>query len=501
MGVQSTGYAYAELGTGSNKLALTTTSTACNSAWHFYVLQFGSYGANFYFDGNLVASSTTPVNSASPVYTYPWDIGSYSPANANPWIGEVDEVDAFSGALYSGSSFTLPTAADVGTEANLLADYHLDGNGNDSSSFSGISFTPDNANIYCSKDNWFIDATNHLAKTINGGAYCKTSFTGSTLYLNFTYSQNTSPYFPEVYAIVDGQLVFSGSVNQNSGSIPITLPANAPVSTTAFPHHSLELDVKGISAGSNRWTGSQPASLIWNGVTLASGNTLAAPTVAACNLDVYGDSITEGEWALGNHAGYTSGTQDADYYDGTVGIGGMIRRQTGCEVSVIGFGRQGWAYTGVPDVPAFPSTYGYLWSGQARTVDPSVTGVVIAQGTNDVNDSAGSCASVASTMASTMPAFATAYAGKPIAVLEPTSGTGACSAQVKAGAAALGLSQVTYVDTTGFFTQTESTDSYTLKLHPTAAEELTHMGPAIGAAVKTALNPTVTSLQHPGFFH
>ena len=139
MGVQATGgLAQARYGTGGTEVTLTTTVNICDNAWHHLELDDDPVdGVKFYVDGVLAASSAVTFAVASPSRANPIGINIFA-GGSNPWGGEVDEVSLWSSVLHT-TAFTSPTSAYSGAESNLIALYHLDGNGTDSAGASAAT--------------------------------------------------------------------------------------------------------------------------------------------------------------------------------------------------------------------------------------------------------------------------------------------------------------------------------------------------------------------------
>jgi lysophospholipase L1-like esterase len=107
-----------------------TGNNALNDgAFHHCVLQFdGTSNIRMYVDGAIdilvTAAYTQPSGAVA--------VGNFHPNAGSAWPGSIDEIAVFSGARYSGSTYTVPTAAYTGTETNLVALYHLESDGTNS---------------------------------------------------------------------------------------------------------------------------------------------------------------------------------------------------------------------------------------------------------------------------------------------------------------------------------------------------------------------------------
>ena len=134
VGVEN-GNAKAAYGSGGTEVAIATSTAIGDNAWHHVELTVDtSTGAKLFVDGVLAGGSATTPASAGVNHSF----GSVFVVRENfagtsifNFPGEVDEVAVWSSARHS-SGFTAPTSAYAGNEANLVALWHLDNNGNDS---------------------------------------------------------------------------------------------------------------------------------------------------------------------------------------------------------------------------------------------------------------------------------------------------------------------------------------------------------------------------------
>ena len=99
--------------------------TINDGVWHHLamVVNATTTGAKFYVDGVLrsTVTTTTTISTGNPM-----GVRCFTSATTNPWVGEVDEIALWSDAHYS-ANFT--PAAISNSATNLVAVYHLDGNG------------------------------------------------------------------------------------------------------------------------------------------------------------------------------------------------------------------------------------------------------------------------------------------------------------------------------------------------------------------------------------
>ena len=126
------------LGAGGTAVTLTgPTLASLGSTWHHFALTCGPGGCTLWVDGVSAATTSTPIASTGAtsgaglgLRNFETGPNYYGPFTWNN--NEIDEVALFSGIRYT-AAFTPPAAPYAGSETNLLALFHLDGNGTDSS--------------------------------------------------------------------------------------------------------------------------------------------------------------------------------------------------------------------------------------------------------------------------------------------------------------------------------------------------------------------------------
>jgi lysophospholipase L1-like esterase len=323
------------------------------------------------------------------------------------------------------------------------------------------------ANVLFSPYNWDIQASS--AKTINAGAYFKAIFGGTTCTLNFDMTGIASP-LPQISYRVDR---FGAWI-----SVPIaaTVVITIPSDTADYANkggHLLEVLVKSMTETQARWS-TQATAVKLTGIVLDAGKTLGAPPALPLKAIFYGDSITEGVRTVNMTA-----TNDTDRNDAGQGWSLEVGRILGAEVGNVGFGATGFNVSGSGSVPALPSSYNYLYSGVARSLASQPDFIVLMEGTNDGSD-------VTSAATTVLNGLLAATTTSKIIVLRPFNGTAHASQLQAAIAACSAPSRVTYVDTAGWFTTANSSDS----LHPYGIENITHIAPLAAAAIKSALAST-----------
>lgn len=336
----------------------------------------------------------------------------------------------------------------------------------------GSSIAPNNAAIYYSPYGW--NVTSGAAQTIDAGAYLKTMFTGSSLTLDFNVTNNSTP-LSEIYYRIDGYEAQTPWIEATVAStIVVTLPSN----TSQYPYHLIEVMVKSTSQTINRWNSPSNTAIVFTGLTLGPGQTVAVPQILSKNIIVLGDSITEGVRTVNQTA-----TNDPDQNDAMQGWAFGLGPRLGAEEGVVGFGNLGLTTIGSGNVPVLPSSYNLLYAGQARTFSPQPDLIVINIGTNDGSASA---ASVTAALITVLNGLITANPGTPIAVLQTFANIQ--TAALQAGIAGCSNPNViTFVNTTGFVNATFGVDS--TGFHPTGANDLGLVAAQVANAVRPLLNP------------
>ena len=348
--------------------------------WHHLAMTVGSSGGVFYVDGQIVATVANPAgtaygpgggNSQFGVGEFGGDVGA-----GFAWSGEVDEAALWSTVKYTGN-FT-PSGPIANNAGNLLALWHLDGNGTDSNAAStGSGAAPavvaaNNAALVYSPYNWNVTAT--AATTVNAGAAMRTLFSGSSCTLGFNIANNAAP-LSEIWYRIDGEGPWT--MAPVAASIACAMPA-ATVGNADLPYHLLELVVKSTTETQNRWNTPSATAVVFTGLTLDAGASVVAPLTAPLNILCYGDSITEGVRTLGELA-----ANDTDRNDAMLGWAFRLGALLGAEIGVVGFGASGLTVTGSGNVPPLPSSYALLYQGVARAFSPVPNMVIFNEGTND----------------------------------------------------------------------------------------------------------------------
>lgn len=325
----------------------------------------------------------------------------------------------------------------------------------------------DPTKILFSPYNWDVQAG--YAKTINGGAYFKTAFGGTSCTLTFDLAGVLTPYPKLTYRLDEHG---PWTTVDLAASIAIAMPSD----TAGYANHFLEVLVRSTSEANNRWS-PQACAVKLTGVTLDAGKSLALPTALPRFGLYFGDSITEGINTVTN-VGDATLREDAGQ-----GWAYLSARALGAECGIVGFGGQGFSVTGGGSVPVFGSTWNFLYGGVARSFSRTPDYIVINQGTNDPagTDITAAITSLLNAMIAALPSSTKIIALRPF--------NGAHNAQwVAAIAASSAPARVSYIDTTGWFNTTNSTDS----LHPNGFENVFNLAPRTAAAVRGVLAAAAT---------
>lgn len=446
-----------------------TASTIFDGNKHHIVGQVGASGGMLFLDGTLVGSNaaTYEDNGNAPIGVR--DHGGFA---SFPWPGSIDEAVYWVAEKYTAAGFSVPTSPYFGNEADMGALWHLDNNGTDSKIAAPLVILPNDAAFLYSPYNWNVGAGS--AVSLNGGAYFRVRFTGTTCILFFDISYMTV-VVSQIWWRIDG-----GDWTREDVAASVTCAI--PSTTTAAANHLLEVriaattefQVPGGQSG-NRWNpASSPCTaVVFTGLGLATSQSVSAVTPADKTVLIYGDSITEGYLTLNN-----TGANDVVRSDNTLSWAFLQKDLLGAEVGVVGFGGQGLSTNGVGGVPTFGNTYNYIYSGQARSFADEPDMIVINQGENDGTNN------IVAAYTSVLNALLAACPTAPIACLRPFSGREAANIQA-AIAACNAPSRVTYIDTTGFFNTADSPDGQ----HPNVIANMGRIAPLVAAQLKPILYP------------
>lgn len=460
VGIDASNYATARFGNTDSEVSLTSTKVIADGAWHHVALVFvANTSVSLYVDGTRVATSTS-----KPAFDVDKGtrIGSLVSNRYNWTNASIDEVRYSNTARYTAATYTVPTAAFT-PDSNSPGVYHFESD----ASNSGLptqNIRPDDSNILYSPGNW--DVTTNRAKTINAGAYFRLLVAGSitSAILQFDLKGVATP-LPQLTITVDGV----STTQEIADQIQISLPSG-----NSWAKHTISVVVKSMTETQLRWDTQATAVSFLGIVTSPRTATTEAYRRRKLNVLVFGDSITEGVRTLNSTA-----TNDTDRNDSMLGWAYHLGERLGAEVGVIGFGATGITKaSGSGGVPSFKNSLGLLWgSGPSRdfTTVP-LDAIVIMEGTND-----GTTNTTADMIAALNLLIAATPATTKILVLRPFNGTNQAANLQNAIAGCSNPPRVTYIDTNGWWSTADSSDS----LHPYGYTNLARISSLAADAVRT----------------
>jgi hypothetical protein len=275
-----------------------------------------------------------------------------------------------------------------------------------------VSVTTSDANWKFSPYNWADSSGSKVA--VNGGAYCRLGFTGTSISVGIDVSSLVSGgvaagWYPYLrYSVDNGALT----------DIQLTSSTNAlAVSGLSAGSHTIEIvyhagwweNIGGTAP--DRYT--TPVYCIKiTGATIDAGASTVAPTWQSDSMIWFGDSISEGIRANNST---TQPTCQAAYDSAPM----YLARALGCELGNVSFGGQN--YNGsFNSIPGLLTAYQYVYSGKSRltggVLNPAPKYVCIWHGANgnpaqaDVQTAIGNMRTIAPTAQ--------------ICVIVPVGGTG-----------------------------------------------------------------------------
>lgn len=409
--------------------------------------------------GRAMTVSGTYSGAAPTGLSYRFDAGAYTSAGA---------------ATIGGGSFSF-VAVGPGTGPHTLT---VQDAGNGSAAGTSGTFLaaipPDAGEILYSPYTWNVQPS--AATAANAGAYFRTLFTGNSCTLLFDVSAMVTPPSQVWWRIDNGPWTRTAV----AANVACTLPAET-VENADVPYHLLEVVIKAMTETQNRWNGGPSTRVVFTGLVLGLGATVAAPMGATQRVIVLGDSITEGVRALGEIA-----SLDVDRNDARMSWAYCLGPLLGVEVGVVGFGAAGLTVGGSGNVPALPNSWSFIYAGASRIFSPVPALVVINIGTND-----GTTNTVAA-MSALINGIIAAVPGVMIAVMRPFSGLQSANLQA-AIAACSSPGMCRWIETAGFFDTGYGSDG--LALHPSGPNNVGRIAPAVAAA----LRPLIAGSNGPTF--
>jgi len=298
--------------------------------------------------------------------------------------------------------------------------------------------------------------TTGAAVTVNAGAYLRFSAAATSITLNFDTTGNAAPLPRIKYRVDDAGWIKTPVAT----SVALTIPT-----TTSWDVHVVEVVVAYAEESQQRWTPPLVAHVTFTGMTLSAGGTTRPIQPRSIKGLVFGDSIAEGVRNLKiNDSG------DGD--DATVAWSYLLGEFAGAEVGVVGFGAQGWTGGGTGGVPSFVSAYDAITATTARSF-ADLDFIVVNEGENGGAEQA----TVVAWLQEILPLLA---ASTKVYMMRPFSGNGA--AAISAAVTYVGDSRVSYVDTTGWFSASDSGDGQ----HPWGYASVESLAPRLAEAIAEA---------------
>lgn len=466
MGKWSNGNAFARYGSGP-EINLSSSVALDDGLDHHLRLDLTD-GGKLFVDGVLASSNATLVTAsgASLDPTKRLSIREWSEGFGVPFNGEVAEVAIFTSAQNVGD-FTPPAAPYTGSETDLYALWHMEDSGSDTVGAvdPDVVVSCDDAAIFYSPMNWVLSATKSLSN--NAGAYFKTIFKSSTCKLVFN---NSSFGTGEITYIVISVDKMTYQRVQIDTYIDVTIPTGA--TGTDSDTHLLEVYIDSTH-GLSRWTNPPAVRANFMYLELDKTATVEAATLKPKRALIYGDSIGEGIFSLGNTL--TNTLDNSSAYNAFPRV---LFDRLGCEYGAICFSAQGFQSVGGGGVPALVNAWDLQWTSTPRdfTSGSTIDYLILEMGTNDLS------ADTVTDGVTVINGLLTELPNAVFFLLRPFNGTAQESNLQSIQSTCSDPSRVFYVDTDGFFDSTQSPDA----LHPYM---YAHVGPVANNIADFILNP------------
>jgi len=227
-----------------------------------------------------------------------------------------------------------------------------------------------------------VRAESTFVEWVNPGSYLKLGFTGRSLRLRIDTSAAAQGSMPKVrWSLDDGRLA-TLYLKRGQKTIDIANGLSAGAHTLAFY-------LAATDAYADRWN-LPVQSLKITGIEIDAGASVSAPSgpiaIEPKRALLFGDSITEGMWVLGDSKDYTKALE---FNDATQAWPAMLAEGLGTEYGICGFGGQSWVRY-MHEVPPFPASWKEYSKGRSRLIDgklfPTPDYVFVNMGTNDSAD-------------------------------------------------------------------------------------------------------------------
>lgn len=227
-----------------------------------------------------------------------------------------------------------------------------------------------------------VRAGSTFVEWVNPGSYLKLGFTGKSLRLHIDTSAATQGLMPKVRWTLDDAPLTTLYLKRGQKTIEIADKLKAGPHTLAFY-------LAATDAYADRWN--RPAqSLKITGIEMDAGASASAPSgpiaIEPKRALLFGDSITEGMWVLGDSK---VAAKAVEFNDSTQAWPAMLAEALGTEYGTCGFGGQSWVRN-MNEVPPFPAAWKDYSKGRSRLIDgklsPVPDYVFVNMGTNDSTD-------------------------------------------------------------------------------------------------------------------
>lgn len=465
----------------------TGTTSIATGTWQRIAITVTSAAVYVFLGGNLV-STLNPLSGKNFSTLAPPEIslGNFYGTPNGPATGwEIDEFVVWPTTQYTGN-YSPPANAYVGNEG-MNALWHLDSTLADSSTTPATNFAPNNAGIVYCLPGLIWNVTSGQATTICGAAYFRTRFVGTGITLNFNVSGLTGT-FPQIWVDIDGV--------STQYTVASSITATIPSLNAAWPAHSLEVRVKGVSRNVDSWTGSSFVG--FTGLTITgTGASLTAPPVQPKSVLCIGDSASEA-WNTISTAPTSNGSDDVDCKDSTLGWAYIsCRKLLGAEVGVFAFAGQGFAGTGQGGVPIFQTTLGHFYSGVSWNTSNPPSLIHLMMAANDIISYGQSASEITAFLVSYIGSLMTMFPNVPIAVSNyyylntsalPDSLNNTLTGAIQAAVAQVGSSLVSFQSMSP--ANTDATFLSSDGEHPLGVMNQTVLGPFKANLLRPLLQPT-----------
>jgi hypothetical protein len=298
LGMDSAGKAFMEYGWGAGtNTQLTGTTTIGDGNWHHVALVLTAGAGSLYVDGNREGTSAT-VRSTSAYNGTTLVVGTHvNSASSFLWPGSIDEVRLSNVARYTGTTYTVPTAA-FSPDLNTKNLYHLEAPGGLDSAIR---------TNYCKNPSFEVDTatwdlgglTRVTSQSYIGGASVQT-IALSTAVLSIAYGFSSNAKTASSVAVVPGDVwtisFYAKSVSVASHSVGIrTLWMNSGGSWVSDTGNPLNTTV--TTGGWIRVTATVtvPANIAWMGFAPVGTQAIYMDAVLienAVSADTYFDGST-----------------------------------------------------------------------------------------------------------------------------------------------------------------------------------------------------------------